>query len=78
MYEDLDLNEIYTFSNETGKLMYIDSSLDNSSISVEYNGQLPSLFRHTTGRSMNVTYTDGGMIRAVDLLDENGNVERTR
>lgn len=58
--------------------MYIDSSLDNSSISVEYDGQFPSLFRHTTGRSMNVTYTDRGMIRAVDLLDENGNVEKTR
>lgn len=58
--------------------MYIDSSLDNSSISVEYDGQLPSLFKHSTGKSMNVSYTDGRMIRAVDLLDENGNVERTR
>lgn len=80
-YEDAILDEVYTFDNLTGRLMYIDSSLDNSTISVEYSDpsdRYPCLFKHSSGKSMTVTYTEKGMIRAVDMLDENGNVEKSR
>ena len=81
VYEDAQLNEVYTFDNLTGKLKFIDSSLDNSSISVSYaddHDRYPSLFKHSSGKSMTVTYTDNGNIRAIDLLDENGNVKQSR
>ena len=81
LYEDPELNEIYKFDNETGKLVLIVSSLDDSNIVVEYanlDDEYPSLFKHSSGTNMNVTYTDQGRISAVDILDHNGNIQQSR
>ena len=40
--------------------------------------QYPSSFKHSGGKSMTISYTDRDMIDAVDMLDENGNIEQTR
>ena len=78
-YEDTEAGVMYTLNASSGKLTQIASLVDNSSIVVEHHDQeYPVLFTHSNGKSLNVTYTDGGLISYVDLLDEENNVEKTR
>ena len=78
-YEDTEAGVMYTFNTSSDKLTQIASLVDNSSIVVEHRGQeYPVLFKHSNGKSLNVTYTDSGLISFVDLLDEDNNVEKTR
>ena len=78
-YEDTEAGVMYTFNTSSGKLTQIASLVDNSSIVVEHHDQeYPVLFSHSNGKSLNVTYTDSGLIGYVDLLDEENNVEKTR
>lgn len=81
MYVERQEDEIYIFDSTTGKLASIRSAIDNSSIRVHYadeGAQFPYLFTHSNGKSMNITYTDGGLIDTVDILDEENNIEMTR
>ena len=78
-YEDTEAGVMFTFNTSSGKLTQIASLVDNSSIVVEHRDQeYPVLFTHSNGKSLNVTYTDSGLISYVDLLDEENNVEKTR
>ena len=78
-YEDTEAGVMYTFNTSSGKLTQIASLVDNSSIVVEHHGQeYPVLFKHSNRKSLNVTYTDSGLISFVDLLDEDNNAEKTR
>ena len=78
-YEDTEAGVMYTLNASSGKLTQIASLVDNTSIVVEHRDQeYPVLFTHSNGKSLNVTYTDGGLISYVDLLDEENNVEKTR
>ncbi len=81
VYTDNEKNEIYTFNSANGKLIRIESTLDNSSITVHYMDradQFPVTFYHSNGKRMNITYTDGGLINSVDILGEDEEIESTR
>jgi len=78
-YEDIESGVVYTFNHNSGKLIGIDNLVDNSSIAVEHRGQdYPVLFTHSNGKTLNITYTDSGLISYADLLDEDNNIEKTR
>ena len=78
-YEDTESGVVYTFNHNSGQLTGIDNLVDNSSIVVEHRGQdNPVLFTHSNGKTLNITYTDSGLISYADLLDEDNNVEKTR
>ena len=69
----------YTFDYPRGLLVKIQSLTDNSSLGLTYNeGHQPSKFKHSSGKAMNVAYTETGLISYVDILDENGDIQHTR
>lgn len=70
----------YIFNVNTGKLIHINSVLDNSTISLEYEDSTtwPVRFTHSNGKTFRVTYNDAGMISYVDLLSEDDRVIKTR
>lgn len=69
------------FDSITGKLLLISGIYDDSKIQVQYTNdedQFPSLFTHSNGKKMNITYTESGLISTVDILDEDENIQETR
>ena len=67
-YDDTEAGVMYTLNASSGKLTQIASLVDNTSIAVEHRDQeYPVLFTHSNGKSLNVTYTDSGLISYVDL-----------
>jgi len=78
-YTDAQNSVVYNFDNNSGLLVEISSTLDNSTIHLQYNDQqLPQYFSHSNGKKLRVSYTEGGRIRSVDLVDENSAVESSR
>ena len=73
---DAQNSVVYSFDGNSGSLVEISSTLDNSTVRLEYSDrQLPQYFSHSNGKKLRVSYTEGGRIRSVDLLDENNAVE---
>ena len=71
----------YVFDASSHKLIRIDSISDDSSISLEYEGNnatWPVRLVHTNGKKLRVTYNNAGMISYVDLLNEDDRVIKTR
>ena len=79
IYEDPEDEVLYIFDYESGLLLNISSTEDDSAISVEYNNlQQPMIFSHSNGFRMRISYTENGLISYVDILDGNDNVVKSR
>ena len=78
-FEDSNANIIYTFDQESGLLIQIESTLNNDTITLKYFGQQwPVRITHSNGKMLKITYTSSGLINYVDLVDEEENIIQTR
>lgn len=78
-YEDSEDEIVYKFDYESGLLLSISSTEDDSVISVEYNSlQQPLIFSHSNGFKMRISYTENDLISYVDILDGNDDVVKSR
>ena len=79
IYEDPEDEALYKFDYESGLLLSISSTEDDSVISIEYNSlQQPMILSHSNGFKMRISYTENGLIGYVDILDRNDNAVKSR
>ena len=79
VYSDTNAIEVYIFNLQTGQLARIENIVDESFITVQYNArQQPVLFKHSNGDTMSIIYSDSGLLKFVDIRDQESAVKQTR
>ena len=74
IYDNGKLGTKYIFDNTTGRLTDITLGINNETISVDYlNQTYPSLFTHSNGKQIRITYNEGKVI-FIDLVTEDGSI----
>ena len=70
---------IYLFDSSSGKLIQVGAYAHNVTLDLYYSGsnQLQYIENSESGRKLQVNYTDSNLIRSIELLDADENVEKT-
>ena len=64
----------YNFESSTGRLSEISAEIEDDRITVQYlNETYPSVFIHSSGRQLRITYNEDKVIY-IDLVDEDESI----